>query len=65
MFLLAGFTILKGKIKLLGELFTKFLTPGLTCEFCNPLGNWLNWWILTNHQAEYKIRGLTRELKSW
>ena len=49
----------------LRALFTKFLTPGLTHEFCNPQGDWLNLLILTNHQADYKIRGLTRELKSW
>ena len=49
----------------LRALFTKFLTPGLTHEFCAPLDDWLDWLNLTNHQANYKIRGLTRELKFW
>ena len=26
----------------LRALFTKFLTPGLTLEFCKPLGYWLD-----------------------
>ena len=40
-------------------LFTNFLTPGLTREFCNPLDDWLDWLIPTNHQAGYLIRKLT------
>ena len=51
--------------KAIRTLFTKFLTPGLIREFCNPMDNWLNWLIPTNHQADYKIRVLTQELKSW
>ena len=46
-------------------LFTKFLTPGLTHELCNPLDDWLDWLISTSHQADYIIRRLTRELKVW
>ena len=49
----------------LRALFTKFLTPSLSNEFCNPLDDWLDWLIPTNHQADYKIRRLTQELKSW
>ena len=49
----------------LWDLFTKFLTPGLIREFCNPLDDWLDWLIPTNHQPDYKIRWLTHELKSW
>ena len=46
-------------------LFTEFLTSGLTRELDNPLDDWLNWLIPTNHQGDYKIRGLTQELRSW
>ena len=49
----------------LWALFTNFLTPVLTREFCNPLDNWLESISPTNHPADYKIRGLTQELKSW
>ena len=42
--------------------FIKFLTPGLTREFCNPLDDLLNWLISINHQADYKIRGLIRSM---
>ena len=46
-------------------LFTNFLTPGLTCELCNPLDDWLESAGLTNHPAGHVIRGLTQELKIW
>ena len=49
----------------LRALFTKFLTPVLTREFCNPLDDWLDWLIPANHQVDYKICELTPELKSW
>ena len=49
----------------LKALFTNFLTPKLTLELCNPLDCWLDWLILTNHQANHKYCGLTLELKSW
>ena len=48
----------------LRALFTKFLTPGLTHEFYNPLDDWLSWLIPANHQADNKIRGLTQQLKN-
>ena len=51
--------------KSLRALFTNFLTPGLTCEFCNLLDDWLESTSPINHPVDYKIRGLTRELKSW
>ena len=51
--------------KSLRALFTKFLTPELTHELCNPLNDWLDWWIPTNHRTDYTIRGSTRELKVW
>ena len=57
--------LVSAEIETLRALFTKFLTPGLTREFCNPLDDWLDWLIPANHQADYKIRGLTQELKSW
>ena len=46
-------------------LFSNFLILGLTGEFCNPLDNWLESTSPTNHPADYKIRGLTQELKIW
>ena len=49
----------------LWALFTKFLTPGLTREFCNPLDDWLGWFIPTNHRTDYIIHMLTQELKVW
>ena len=44
-------------------LFTKLLTPGLTCELCNPFDDWLEPTSPTNHLADYIICVLTRELK--
>ena len=46
-------------------LFNKFLTPGLTYKLCNPLDDWLDWLILTNHRMGYIIRRLIRKLKVW
>ena len=43
--------------------FTKFLTPGLIRKLGNPLDDWLDWLIPTNHREGYLIRRLTRELK--
>ena len=40
-------------IKILRALFTNFSTPGLTYKLCNPLDNWLDWLIPTNHQTDY------------
>ena len=42
-------------------LFTKFLTPALTCELDNQLDEWLE---STSHPADYLIRWLTLELKN-
>ena len=49
----------------LKPLFTKLLTPGLTCELCNPFDDWLESTCQTNHPEDYIICGLTRELKVW
>ena len=46
-------------------LIIKFLTPGLTHELRNPVNNWLDWLIRTNHRKNYIICMLTRELKVW
>ena len=46
-------------------LFTKLITPGLTCELCNPFDDWLESISPTNHPADYIICGLTREFKIW
>ena len=46
-------------------LFTKFLTPGLIHELCNPLDDWLDWLIPTDDRSGYIIRRLIRELKVW
>ena len=46
-------------------LFTKLLTPGLTCELCNSFDDWLELVSPTNHSADYIICGLTQELKIW
>ena len=46
-------------------LFTNFLTPVLTREFCNPLDDWLESTSPTNNPADYKIRVLTSESKNW
>ena len=51
--------------RIVWPLFTKLLTSELTQEFCNPLDDWLNWWIQTNHQTDYIIRWSTLELKVW
>ena len=45
-------------------LFTKLLTPGLTCELCNPFDDWLELVCLANNRADNIIFGLNRELKS-
>ena len=45
------------------SLFTKFLTPELTCKLCNTFDDWLKSNSATNHSAGYIIIGLTRELK--
>ena len=47
------------------SLFTKLLTPGLTCELCNPFDDWLESISPTNHAADYLIRELIQELKIW
>ena len=47
------------------SLFTKFLTPRLTCELDKPLDDWLESISPTNHPAGYLISGLTWELKIW
>ena len=47
---------------ILKPLFTKFLTLGLTSELCNPCDDWLGSTSSTNHQEDYKIRWVTREL---
>ena len=47
----------------LRTLFTKFLNPGITHELYNPLIDWLNWLISTNHRTDYIIHKLTRKLK--
>ena len=49
----------------LRTLFTNFLSPGLTCDLCNTLHDWLKPTSATNHPAGYIIGELTRELKSW
>ena len=49
---------------ILMALFTKFLTPGLTCEINNPLDDWLESISSTNHPTGYIIRRITRELKN-
>ena len=49
----------------LRPLFTKHLTPGLTCGLCNPFNDWLESTNPTNHPADYIILGLTWELKTW
>ena len=46
-------------------LFNKFLTPGLTCELCNPFDDWLKSISPTNHPVGCISRCLTRELKIW
>ena len=46
-------------------LFIKLLTFGLNCELYNPLDDWLESINPTNHPADYKIRGLTGELKKF
>ena len=45
----------------LWALFTKVLTPRLTCELCNPLDDWFESTSLINHPAGYIISGLIRE----
>ena len=55
--------LLKGRTHKL--LVTKFLTSGLTCKLYNPLDDWLQSTGPTNHSADYKIHGLTEELKRW
>ena len=44
----------------LWRLFTKLLTPSLTCELCNPSDDCCE---STNHPADYIFCGLIRELK--
>ena len=46
-------------------LFTKFLTPRLTYKLYNPLDEWLELINPTSHPTDYKIQGLTQELKCW
>ena len=50
--------------KALKILFIKILTPGLAHKLCNQLDDWLDWLILANHEADYNVCRLTRELKS-
>ena len=42
----------------LRALFTNFFTPLLTRKFCNLLDDCLESTNLTNHKADYKIRGI-------
>ena len=46
-------------------LFTKLLTPGLTCELCNLFDDWLESTSPTNHPADCIIYRLIRKSKSW
>ena len=59
------FTYRKFKNETLRALCTNSLTPQLPQEFCNPLDHWLESIRPTNHPSDYKIRGLTHELKIW
>ena len=48
---------LKVKVdNILRALFTKFLTPSLTQELCNPLNVCLHWLVPTNQRTDYIIR---------
>ena len=46
-----------GIFYVLRPLFTKFLTPGLTCELDNPLNDWLESTSPTNYPVGYVIGG--------
>ena len=46
-------------------IFTKFLTPRLNHELCNPLDDWSDRLIPTNHRIDCIIRRLIRDLKNW
>ena len=47
----------------LSPLFTKLLTPELTCELGNPFDDWLESTSLTNQPEDYKIRVLPKSYK--